>query len=131
MVSSAITVRCHIYYEGDGYQADGLNPAHTDLACPCVEATPGECGSRGPSLAQRKVAQCVDIPNDREWEGSKGKVSRKRILAQYKEFKLTVECMISKEQPLAKGISLGTWIPNDREREGSHGKAARKRNQVQ
>ena len=40
---------------------------------------------------------------------------------------VTVEGMISKEQPLAKGILLGTWIPNDREREGSHGKAARKR----
>merc|ERR1712074_22941 len=35
--------------------------------------------------------------------------------------------MISKEQPLSKGILLGTCIPNDREREGSHGKAARKR----
>ena len=40
---------------------------------------------------------------------------------------VTVEGMISKEQPLAKGILLGTCIPNDREREGSHGKAARKR----
>ena len=40
---------------------------------------------------------------------------------------MTVEVIKSKEQPLAEGILLGTWIPNDREREGSHGKAARKR----